>query len=173
MVRMKTHQHHEYLLHRVVAGSAFLFALCLLPVVQYVVVERPLNQATAQVGTSSENGQVAGVSTDASPSIADVTANKNVSNLACVELEVQKKDLSRWIAGVRAAQQRKIDDAVAPYKDALNQITGTDATSANERSAIEKLIADQSAPFARKLTAYEKTYTEQKAVLDGTLCLSE
>jgi hypothetical protein len=98
----------EYLLHKIVAVSGFLFALLVLPVVQHVLVaSREAAQPSGIAGQSApENGEVAGVSTESqAAAVAEEQAlqgsrpavQRYASVAACLEdQEAQLKQLEQW-----------------------------------------------------------------------------
>lgn len=154
------------MLHRIVAGSAFLLAICMLPVLQYVLVEKPANATKAAVaGTALVGGTVAGVSTDTTITTATV--------LSCAEQQVQLADLDRWIKGKKAAISRELTEKLQPYEDALILLTGSDAKTELERESILSIIEQEKAPFLRRMTDSENTVTAARNQLQAQDCASE
>jgi hypothetical protein len=126
----------EHLLQKIVAGSGFLFALLILPIAQYYLVNSP--------ETPKEQGTVAGVSTDKTVTEAVVQ-----DSTACTEQKSKDlSDLQVWQDGRIAALTRELDAAVQPYQQAIEVVTGENVEA--EKAALTKLIADEQQAFEAK-----------------------
>ena len=155
---MNDHQ-KEYLLHKVVAASAFLFALCILPVAQYFLVTNQL---------SGENGEVAGVSTD-----------KNITQASIPSEDCQQKkdtdiaDLDRYNNGKKIALLRSYEISVEPYRAAIRVLQGTPETVQSETAALNQLIDTEYQPYLKKLSEVESAVESQKKEIESRSCLAE
>lgn len=161
-----TDREKENLLHKIVASSAFVFALCILPVAQYLL---------GGTGALSEKGTVAGVSTDQSITEQSVAVpSPSAAPLSCVDQ--QKKDLAdldSWMAGKKAAITREYDNAVKPYRDAIPSLQGTPSQISANVTILNQKIADAYAPYDKRLSAAESAVASQKAAIESRSCLSE
>jgi len=113
----------ELLLHKVVATSAFVFALCILPVAQYLLIG---HGAASQRG---EQGTVAGVSTDSSITEASVptptpatTTVQTCEVLQQQKLESLQAQLTNWIASEKQLEVKYPQD-YSSYESAITQET--------------------------------------------------
>lgn len=163
-------ERRERILHRVAAGSAFAFALCILPIAQYY-----LTPYTGGV-SSSESGKVAGVSTDAS--ITDVnlsdmpaaTASPVYASAAdCLTgKEKDLQDLNRFLVGKKQADLAEYTQKVKAYQDTLDRYEGQ--MSPSDASALHQLIDDQYQPYLKKLSLVEAAVESQKNAIESRLC---
>jgi peptidoglycan hydrolase CwlO-like protein len=120
----------EHLLQKVVAVSGFLFALLILPIAQFALVN----------GRPAEEGTVAGVSTDETVTQASIE-----DPTACLEDKQQKlTELQEWLSGRLIALDRSYTAVVAPYQAALPVVTG-DVEA--EQRALNELIAKETAKY--------------------------
>ena len=141
----------ESFLHKVVASSAFLFALLILPVAQFLLVSGQ---------PETQQGQVAGVSTEA-PTVS--SAPQNI--LSPAECEAKRAtdltDLDKWSEGKKRFMLTGYETAVKPYKDALAVLTGDQATIDNEKESLNHLIEGEYRPYLDKLAAVQKAVDTQ------------
>jgi hypothetical protein len=125
----------EHLLQKVVAASGFLFALLILPIAHYTLV----NGVTEG---QQDQGEVAGATTDESVLRSSVAADP----LACrSEQEQELRELQNWQDGRLIALRRNYDAAVQPYQAALPLLTGENIEA--ERLALTRLINDETSKF--------------------------
>lgn len=149
----------EQLLHKVIASSAFLCALCILPVAQYF-----LNSNTP---SHSERGQVAGVSTDtitqASVPLSDSAAcqTKRTTDLA---------DLQRYETGTKIAILSTYEETIAPYESAAKGLRGTPESITSEKEALNRLIDGEYQPYLKKLSAVDSAVLSQKKEIESRSC---
>lgn len=149
----------EHVLHKVVAASAFVFALMILPVAQYLLV-----------GTKpGETGQVAGVSTD------KTITQQNVQSPAECEAQKQKdlSDLATFETGKKQALLRTYDAAVAPYTAAEKVLTGTPEHIQTEKQALEGLIDAEYQPYLAKLSTVEQAVSKQRDEITARTCAAQ
>lgn len=149
----------EHVLHKVVAASAFVFALMILPVAQYLLVGNK----------TPETGQVAGVSTD------KTVTQQNVLSPSECEAQKQKDltDLSTFEAGKKQALLRTYDAAVAPYTAAEQVLTGTPEKIQSEKQALESLIDAEYQPYLAKLSTVEQAVSKQRADITARNCAAQ
>jgi hypothetical protein len=154
----------EHLLHRLVAGSAFAFALCILPVAQYFLVQ---SRTTAQ---QEPAGQVAGVSTEVSDTLAAVPTQEplptTVEECEAKDLE----DLQRFLDGKKKAMLTSYEVKVQPYRYALAAIDPSSPNAAAERSEISSLIDAEYQPYLQELATVEKLVVDERARITSEVC---
>ncbi|CAN5164228.1 hypothetical protein BH11PAT4_BH11PAT4_5100 [soil metagenome] len=161
----------EHLLHRLVAGSAFIFALCILPVAQYFLV-----QSRTETAQTQEQGQVAGVSTDSSPNPEVFAAVATPEALPTTQAECDAKeakdlaDLQRFIDGKKKAMLTNYEVTVQPYRYALAAIDPKSNDAASERAELTALIDDAYQPYLQELATIEQLVVEEKAKITSTIC---
>jgi hypothetical protein len=149
----------EIFLHKIVASSAFLCALCILPVAQYFLVTSKL-----------PSGEVAGVSTEEQPVIqASILSPEECASNRTKELA----DLQNYLVGTKIAFQAEHDATVAPYKQAMAALQGDPETIATEKAALEKLIKEEGAPYLEKVSALDSAVESQKKEIESRSCLAE
>ena len=150
----------EHFLHKLVASSAFLFALLILPVAQFLLVS---GQPAAQ------KGDVAGVSTEAPSS--SVAPQRILTPTECeAQRTKDSTDLANWSQGKKRAMLTTYETAVKPYKDALLVLTGDQATIDEEKSSLNKLIEAEYRPYLEKLAAVDKAVQTQNQEIVGRTC---
>jgi len=162
----------ERRLHQVVAGSAFIFALCALPIAQQLLV-RSVEPA----------GTVAGASTDASilvspspTSLADVpviapTATVYATKADCIAgKDQQLSDLARLLAGEQAHIQAQIDAATAQDQAGITNAKGTSDEIAAQVNFLIQDIEKVSAPYRTKLAGVESAVASQKDAISSSPC---
>ena len=120
-VRMHS-AHKEHLLHKVLAGSAFVFALALLPVAAYFLGP-----------AASTSGNVAGVSTERP--LADFTASTSAIDNSCTDRQAQLDGLDRLQASWQASYAQEIGATSDP---AL-----VDAATTNYQKEFSKVEAER------------------------------
>ncbi len=157
----------EHFLHRLVAGSAFFFALCILPVAQYFLVG----------GRGIEQGLVEGVSTEVSPA-ATVLQSIPENGLTLVECtnkkEVDRSDLERFLEGKKKALLREYEKAAEPYNVAialLRQTPGVDQES--EIASLETLIDTEYQVYLKEMSAVDVAVVAQQAEIEARVCPAE
>ena len=134
----------EHLLHKVVASSAFLFALLILPVAQYLLVSSQPQQ----------QGEVAGVSTEAPQEL--VAPQRVLTPAECeVKRTQDQADLDKWAEGKKRAMLTAYEAAVKPYKETLTVLTGDQASIDEEKSSLNRLIEDEYRPYLEKLASVD------------------
>ncbi len=154
---------HEHLLHKVVACSAFLFALSVLPLAQYVFVDQ-----VVPTTATSEQGQVAGVST---------TRESIPTALTCAEQTTQVADLQKWLEGRRSFILSEQDKATKGYTDAIalleSDTTRSTAEKEQEIASIQSLIAGTLTPYTKRLQQSETAVADQIATIQASPCINE
>jgi hypothetical protein len=164
---MMTPLQKEQRLHQIVAGSAFVFALCALPVAQQVLLRH---------GTQQQ-GAVAGISTDTSITAVDVSAPTPkiyATKADCLlDKDQQLSDLARFVAGKRQSIQEQSDAATSPYQAALSNLKGTPDQVAEETTALSGLIEQATAPYRTKLSEVESAAASQKEAIASLPCPAE
>src|ERR1044072_9795036 len=148
----------EHLLHKIIAASAFVFALMILPVAQYFLVSNKL---------PPEQGQVAGFSPE-----PQVTTQANVANPAECEAKKQQDlaDLDRFYNGEKQAKLRDYEAAVAPYKQAQEVLQGEPEKVQQEKAALDGLIEAEYQPYIQKLTAIEQAVSGERQTIQSRSC---
>jgi hypothetical protein len=153
----------EHFLHRLVAGSAFLFALCILPVAQYFLVG----------GRNIEQGQVAGISTEVTPSptvLANISEN-GATLLECTQKkETDSADLSRFLDGKKKAMLRDYEAAVEPYRYAKTQLVGSGEQVATESASLDKLIDDEYQKYLKQLADVDTAVAAEQKTIEERVC---
>ena len=138
----------EDLLHKIVATSGFLFALCILPVAQYYLVANQL-PAGAKI-----EGQVAGVSTDTSITEASVPTPIPAGHQGCeAQRAVDLVNIQRLETGDLIAYKREYEVALTKDQDSLTPL------SASDRQKLSTLL------FAAEAKKYEDSKTQLEAAL--------
>jgi hypothetical protein len=145
----------EHLLQKIVATSGFLFALLVLPIAQYLLIN-------GEAGGHPEQGQVAGVTTDESLLRGSVPSDPT----ACrADQEKELRELRVWQDGRLLALQREYETAIEPYQAALPVLSGSSIET--ERQALQRLINDETRSFEAKrdqiITAVERQAKEISA----------
>lgn len=153
--RCMTDLEKEHVLHKVVAASAFLFALMILPVAQYLLVN-----------SKADNGQVAGVSTD------QTITRSNVTNpVECSQKKDQDlADLTKFEDGKKRALLRDYQTAVQPYQAAQQVLTGTPEQIQTEKAALDKLIDAEYQPYLKKLSDVQTAVDTQRQQINAEVC---
>lgn len=150
----------EHLLHKVVASSAFLFALLILPVAQFLLVS---GQPTAQ------QGEVAGVSTEA-PSVS-VAPQRVLTPAECeAKRTTDLADLEKWDEGKKRAMLTTYEAAVKPYKETLAILTGTQESIDTEKESLNRLIEGEYRPYLEKLESVETAVATQRQEIVSRTC---
>ena len=166
--QLSVEQKREFVLHRVLAGSAFVFALCILPVAQYLL---KTNQSS-----DLEGGQVAGVSTNAPADRAmENLASSPEASSSTLNCQEQKDkalvDLDRFLSGMKLALSRNYSVKIAPYQTSLNGIQGDSPKAIEERGAIQKLILTESNKYQAELAKTELAVSKERASTLAQVCL--
>ena len=157
-IHMTTPREKEHFLHKLVVSSAFVCALCILPVAQYVLV------SSENVGTTPEQGVVAGVSTD-----ADIIPSPT-PEVACAAKTSQIASLDSWLTNYQAGITTDYNNEVEVYRTTLAQNPSMDQA---DKDALNKLITDDYAPYSKRLEAAASAVESQKEVLASASCLTE
>lgn len=157
----------EHFLHRLVAGSAFFFALCILPVAQYFLVG----------GRGIEEGVVEGVSTEVTPTAAVLGSvpETGLTLLECTnQKEVDTSDLERFLEGKKKALLRDYEEAVEPYRAAIALLRQTPSTGqATEIASLEKLVDAEYQGYLKDMAEVEVVVTAQLEEIQGRTCPAE
>jgi hypothetical protein len=141
-------KHREDLLHKIIATSGFLFALCILPVAQYYLVTNQLPSG------SKADGQVAGVSTDTSITEASVPVTTPVSHGTCVaQKNSDLESLLRFERGNLIAYKRDYETALIKDQNSLTLL------NAGDREKLSLLL------FASETKKYNESKVQLEAVL--------
>lgn len=153
----------EHFLQKVVAASGFLFALLILPVAQYLLLD---GQNRAE---QTEQGSVAGVSTEEQIIRGNIPQD---NPLQCLEAKRQElTNLQEWSTGRLAALQREYEAAITPYQQAIPVLTGDNVDA--ERAALQGLIADEAAAYSARrdqiVAAVDARVKEVSALECGTV----
>ena len=152
-------QDREHFFHRLAAGSAFAFALCVLPAINYAIIS----------GQTPESGKVAGVSTDKTVVAADQATPSPVP-VCGTERDKALADLQAYQDGQHAHLKSVYDAAVAPYQAALKQVTGTPAFVQDQQDGFAKLIGDKTTDYADQLSKVDSAVESQKETLLSAAC---
>ena len=161
----------EHLLHKVVAASAFVFALSILPLSQYFLV---INRIPA-----GEQGKVAGVSTDASitHTQADIPVASSSPALTGQACETQKQQelaqLDAWMDNDKKGLQSKFQKEIDPYQKAIPLIQGSDDYIHTQTDALNRLISDADQIYRQKVADAQSAVDSQKKSIDARSCLAE
>ena len=156
----------EQVLHKIVAGSAFVFALSLLPIAQYYL--------TSSGALSKEQGAVAGVSTDSSIT-SDALANFSTpspttyASLADCQAAKTKEvnDLETYRIGKEQADVADYNTSIQPFQAALSD----PATTTEDRTALLNLIeTNYHQPYLSKVSAVESAVSQKKAEVESRSC---
>lgn len=147
----------EHLLQKIVAVTGFLFALLILPVAQYFLVG-------GHQAAQSEQGTVAGVSTDKTVTNADVPSDP----AACSAKRTQDlADLQKFYDGEVLALQRK-HQALQMYKSAQASLP-TDAT-ADVKDSFVQLVATEQASYDKDLAPIKAAVDAQTKAISSEDC---
>lgn len=171
---MRTLEQRERLIHQLLAGSAFAFSLCILPITQHVLLA---GRTVAKQQLQAETGTVAGASTDKSiistaASIASITP---APTQAQCEADRAKgfADLNRFLAGEQAAINRDESQATEPYREALKVLTGNSSQIAQQTAELDNQIEQTSSSYRVKLAEVESAVASQKEALTSRVCPTE
>lgn len=170
----------ERRLHKLVAVSGFLFALCLLPVTQYYLVTYQLNdkqksELAAQVDSGSASASTVDPNqrqlasepeTNLALPILGSTSGVNCSEQRDADLS----SLDSWLNSRKVALYRDYQNQVMPYKQAIAGLTGTSSQIDKERAAIDKLVSYAYQPYLDKLTKIESAVAVQRTALVNRVC---
>ena len=145
------YQEREHILHKIIAVSAFLGALCSLPVLQYALV-------TSQIPTAQN--QVAGAATTITPTPTpqtkvqadipafDPSASPVTETDYCTRLE-------EYRTGTQKGFYTAYENKVKPYEDALAALQGTPEYIQQETNALNSLIAPFNQDYQQKLAGLQ------------------
>ena len=159
---------HENLLHKIVAGSAFVFALCVLPLANYAL-QSGRNQA-------QEAGKVAGASTDTTiinGDIAKPQITPQATPLCGAEQAQALANLDLFVAGQKSFLQKQFSENTAQYTAAIAHLTGTKQHVASEKLALQSLIQAKQDDYSTRLAKVESVVAPQKAALLSASCPTE
>jgi hypothetical protein len=172
----------EHRLHQVVAGSAFVLALCLLPLAQYFLLSG--TTAGEVAGTSVEQTADAGT-TDTSDTtrvfglVADDTATDTTNTVPLVGAACESRknqdlaDLQRFVEGKRKALLTDYELKVQPYKVAMANLAGTADQVAAERASLNGIIDSLYQPYLTQLQLTEDAVAVEQAVITERTCAAE
>lgn len=162
----------EHLLHRVVAGSAFLFALCILPVAQYYLVTNQLPESA----NLPKNGEVAGASVQETVETitqANIPAGEAIfqTQEECVAQKQKDWDnLVRFMDGKKLALLRTYQIAVDPYEKTLASLQEDEGAAQSEIDALNQLIDQEYQPYIQKLKEVQSAVDSQKNSIESRAC---
>ena len=162
----------EQRLHRVIAATAFVFALCVLPVAQYLLVQRP----TQQLASTQENGQVAGVTTtrDLGDAALATPAPPTPSPTSLAECNANKAkdtdDLQRFAEGKKKSMLSKYEVSVQPYKVALANLSGEGPDVIRERENLSQQIDQKSTAYQAELNTVEQAVASSQQAINDYVC---
>ncbi len=181
----------EHRLHRLVAGSAFIFALSILPVAQYVLLRNQTSAPGAEVATqerrygavesiangtvsesiaTNEEGQVAGVTTDGTVSL-DTELAFPADPAACTEARTARlSELRTWADAYKATKLAAFERTVKPYREALQVLTGDAATLVRETEALNRLIDAEYQPYLTELARIESAVAGRQLAIQDAVC---
>jgi hypothetical protein len=144
----------EHTLHKIVAVSGFLFALCVLPIAQHYIV-----------GSDNAGGTVAGVSTDTSVTQADVAPSLTPEQCAAKQ-QKDLADIQRFYDGKKQHLYALYQTAVKPYTDTEASATLAPA----DKEALDSLIADEYKKYTDELAKVDAAVVPVKAAVTATTC---
>ena len=147
------------ILQRVLAASAFVCALSILPVMRYALLDRPL----ASSSPVAENGQVAGVST----SLPDVAPSPSATPLICVNKEKELADLDKWLADQETYEKQRYTDKTSPFNETLATLKGS------EHDALQKIVDGELKNYQDRVQAAEAAVASQKSAVASLPCVVE
>ncbi|MEI6478299.1 MAG: hypothetical protein WCO52_04930 [bacterium] len=154
----------EHLLHKLIASSAFLFALCILPVAQYLLVSGQVTSTATKTG-----GQVLGASTDST------IINADVPSLSCQEAKT--KDLNQlevsYYQPTLAKWQADEDTAASALEGELVNLKVDPATTQAQLDALSAQIEATKAPFETKIAQLTSAVESQKNEIESRACSAE
>lgn len=165
-------QRRQHLLHRVIAASAFIFAICILPVAQYYLVS----------SEQLDGGQVAGVSTVALDQTGEdralnvVEASPTPSEEGGQQLTCSQKqqkdleDLDIFLKGKKSAMERNYLAKIAYYQEAIAQIEGDSAEALEDRAGLLKLIEAENRPYLNELAQVESVVSAERTKIQAVSC---
>lgn len=151
----------EQFLHKTIAASAFVCALCILPVAQYLLGEGSL---------VSQQGDVAGASTDTSITQASIAKfgpeceDQKATDLA---------DLDKYLTGTRIAFENEFGKRAKPYQEAITVLTGTTESIATDTAALAELVEVERQAYLSKLSSLESAVSSQKNDIEARSCVAE
>jgi hypothetical protein len=147
----------EHVLQKVVAVSGFLFALLVLPVAQYLLVN-------GQQQAPTEQGTVAGVSTDNTVTTDAVVQDPE----ACIAQRSQDlADLQRFYDGEIANLNNKHNPLIQGYQAALAQTAATDTANI---VSLNKLITDEQAAYSKEKAPIQAAVDKQTKEISSRSC---
>ena len=120
----------EHFLHKIVATSAFLFALSSLPVLQYFLINKPLQDA-APVALTTQSGVVAGVSTEATAA--------PLTKVQCLAKKQSDLDgLVLYQTGYQKALAASFQKGVLSAEQYNQKVSAVDAAVVAQKASIER-----------------------------------
>lgn len=165
----------EQILHKVIAASAFLFALCILPVAQYFLVSNQLPDKSASTTTkevaSTPNPEEKVMGNVPAEELNSVSSQPVTKGQACLQQkERELSDLERWVNGKKNALWRSYEQNISPYKQAMDQIEGDPEKVASEKAALQSLIDQEYEDYLKKLSEVEAAVDSQKQSIQSRSC---
>jgi hypothetical protein len=143
-------------LQRVLVGVVFLCLLVFLPVLTYLILH-PSN---------TENGTVAGVSTD---SEATHTVHPQV-----VECEVERQQdlasIDTSLSQSQTALTQNYQTAIAPYREAKQALTGNEALVQQEVKALDQLMTQEYALYQQRKDQLNQEALSQRREIEQKNC---
>jgi hypothetical protein len=150
----------EHFLHKIVAISGFLFALCILPVAQYYLVTSKL-----PVNTLNPNqGQVAGVSTDTTITHADISSSL-VHSQCVAQRDIDLANLVRLETGNMKAYQREYEDALAKDQSSIALLSVAD-----HQNLLPALLEQEKKTYQDHQNQLEAALEPQKKAVESRPC---
>ncbi len=149
----------EHKLHKIIATSAFVMALCILPVAQQLIGEGAVNR-------QKNTGEVAGVSTDTSITNANVAVSPTPeTGLSCqAQKEIDLANLERLNTGNKLAADREYREDIASYQEALSRVP------ANDRAPLQAIIDEITQKYNDDLAQLAAAVEPQKNALESRAC---
>lgn len=185
----------EYTLHRIMAGSAFVFALCILPIAQYLLTqsqksEEPVAESASasprygydqSVGDQNGQGEVAGVSTDNGDTsvLSNIPADATVSpepkdRAECLAWkERDLSDLKTFSEGKHASMQSDYEKEVEPAGVALAALKGDSVEVNQKRDEQNATINAVTDTYLNELSQVEAAVTKRQQEIEDRTCPTE
>lgn len=157
----------ELLLHKIVATSAFVFALCILPVAQYLLSGQKTPTQTVETGT------VAGASTDTSI-IEQSVPTPPVNLLGCdaqkqQDLASLQTEQDNWVASLQVLENK----ATVSYDAEIAALTGTADSIVQQTEGVNARKAQAIAAYEASINQEEASVSSQKNAVESRSCPAE
>ena len=168
---MDNYQKSQFL-HKVIAGSAFVFSLCILPVAQHFLVTNQLTTSSTNQANlvPAENGTVAGASTDQSivQPIASLVSPQP-TEVACQTDQARSQQLQD-IDKVLGEQEKFLGSQYLKNTDQYSkQLAALPETTANKRNieGLKLLINAEFTRYTDRLAHVREVLDSQKKSLEA------